>query len=72
MFRPRTGAYNFEKGSVADFKVRHRKKKPPDSGSGGFWTCFAAGPSIMRRPYALVRAESTPLASEPMLLPSAL
>ena len=35
-----------------------------------FATCLAAGP-IIRRPYALVRAESTPVASEPMLLPSA-
>ena len=34
---------------------------------------LAAGPQMDdRRAYALVRAESTPLASEPMLLPSAM
>ena len=48
-----------------------KKRKSPRIGSEGFWTCFAIGPQRSRGLYALVSSESTPLASEPMLLPSA-
>jgi hypothetical protein len=47
------------------------KEKPPESAPGAFEPAFAAGPKKDEKSYALVRAESTPLASEPMLLPSA-
>ena len=62
---------NFQFSASAARKGVARKKKTPGGGSEGFHDLPCAGP-IIRRLYALVRAESTPLASEPMLLPSTL
>jgi hypothetical protein len=45
------------------------KEKPPETVPRAFATCLGAGP-IIDPSYALVRAESMPLASEPMLLPN--
>ena len=48
-----------------------QKRKAPEVGSRGSSDLLRSGSTMRGRLYALVRAESTPLASEPMLLPRA-